>query len=191
MRWQFPVNTVGLHSEPPALFNQVNGITNRNPELTGYLAPMSDVLKVSSGLDQPLIDLVQESNAVNLVLLMVYVGLAVASAVMLLLAARMIAARRSTEFTLLRARGASLRQLFWLGFLGAALPCLPAAALAWAVAVLLVPNAAPPGPTAWWPGLAALVIATAAPGLAAARQHRLPRRRRTARAQARRAAARG
>jgi putative ABC transport system permease protein len=186
LQWQLPVNTDDLHGEAPALFNQVNDITNRNPVMTGPLAPMSDVLQVSSGLAQPLIDLVQESNAVNLVLLMVYVGLAVASAVMLLLAARMIAARRSVEFTLLRARGASLRQLFWFGFLGAALPCVPAAALAWAVAVLLVPNAAPPGPAAWWPGLAALVIATAGPGLAAARQHRLPRPRRTARAQGRR-----
>ena len=119
---------------------------------------------------------------------MVYAGLAVASIVMLLLAARMVAARRSAEFTLLRARGASLRQLFWLGFLGAALPCVPAAALAWAVAVLLIPDAAPPGPTAWWPGLAALAIATAGPGLAAAWQHRLPRRRRRARGLARAAA---
>jgi putative ABC transport system permease protein len=186
IQWQFPVNGAGLHGEPPALFNQVNDITNRNPKLTGYLAPMSDVLKVSSGLTQPLVDLVQESNAVNLVLLMVYVGLAVATAVMLLLAARMIAARRSAQFTLLRARGASLRQLFWCGFLGAALPCAPAAALAWALAVLLIPNAAPPGPAAWWPGLAALAIATAGPGLAAASQHRLPRRRRTARGLARR-----
>ena len=99
---------------------------------------------MTSGLLQPLVVLVQESNAVNLVLLMVYVGLAVASAVMLLLAARMIAARRAAEFTLLRARGASLRQLFWLGFLGAAAPCLPAAALAWALAVVLIPNAARP-----------------------------------------------
>ena len=146
MQWQFPVNTADLHGEPPALFNQVNGITNRNPSVTGSLAPMSDVLKVTSGLDQPLIDLVQESNAVNLVLLMVYVGLAVASAVMLLLAARMIAARRSTEYTVLRARGASLRQVFWLGFLGAALPCVPAAALAWAAAVLLVPRRSPARP---------------------------------------------
>ena len=181
MQWQFPVNAASLRGEPPALYNQVNGITNRNPKLTGYVAPMSNDLKVTSGLLQPLVDLVQQSNAVNLVLLMVYVGLAVASAVMLLLAARMIAARRSAEFTLLRARGASLRQLFWLGFLGAALPCVPAAALAWALAVLLIPNAAPPGPAAWWPGLAALVIATAGTGWAAARPHRLPRRRRAAR----------
>jgi putative ABC transport system permease protein len=181
MQWQFPVDTASIRGEPPALFNQVNGITIRNPALTGQLSPMSDVLRVSSGLVQPLVDLVQESNSVNLVLLMVYVGLAVASAVMLLLAARMIAARRSAEFTVLRARGASLRQLFWFGFLGAALPCLPAAALAWAISVLLIPNAAPPGPGAWWPGLAAVVIATAGPGLVAARQHRLPRRRRATR----------
>ncbi len=63
---------------------------------------------------------------------------------------------------------------------------MPAAALAWAAAVLLIPNAAPPGPAAWWPGVAALAIATAGPGLAAARQHRLPRRRRGARGPARR-----
>ena len=181
MQWEFPVNPAGLRGEPPALYNQVNNITNRDPELTGYVAPMSDDLKVTSGLLQPLAVLVQESNAVNLVLLMVYVGLAVASAVMLLLAARMIADRRRSEFTLLRARGASLRQLLWLGFLGAALPCVPAAAIAWTLAVLLIPNAAPPGPAAWWPGLAALVIATAGTGWATARPHRLPRRRRAAR----------
>jgi putative ABC transport system permease protein len=181
MQWQFPVNTASLRGEPPALYNQVNDITNRDPELTGYVAPMSDDLKVTSGLLQPLFDLVQQSNTVNLVLLMVYVGLAVASAVMLLLAARMIAARRRDEFTLLRARGASLRQLFWFGFRGAALPCVPAAAIAWTLAVLLIPNAAPPGPAAWWPGLAALVIATAGTGWATARPHRLPRRRRAAR----------
>jgi len=182
LQWQLPVDTASLRGQPPALYNQVNDITNRDPKLTGFVAPLSDDFTMTSGLLQPLVDLVQESNAVNLVLLMVYVGLAVASAVMLLLAARMIANRRSAEFALLRARGASLRQLFWFGFLGAALPCVPAAALAWALAVLLIPNAAPPGPAAWWPGLAALVIATAGPGLVAARQHRLPRRRRATRA---------
>ena len=113
----------------------------------------------------------------NVLLWMVYVGLAVAAIVMLLLAARMIAARRSAELALRRARGASLGQLFWLGSLGAAVACVPAAALAWALAVLLVPGAAPPGPAAWWPGIATLAIAVAGPGVVAAWQHRLPRRR--------------
>jgi len=181
MQWQLPVNTAALRSQPPALYNQLNQITNRNPKLTGYYAPLSDDLKVTSGLLQPLTDLVQESEAMSLVLLMVYVGLAVASAVMLLLAARMIADRRSAELALLRARGASLRQLFWRGLLGAALPCVPAAVLAWALAVLLIPDAAPSGPVAWWPGPAALVIAAAGPGLVAGWKHRLPRRRRAMR----------
>ena len=186
IQWEFPVDTGALRGQPPAVYSRVNDITTRNPELTGYFAPMSDDIKVTSGLLQPLVDLVQESDAVNLVLLMVYVGLAVASAVMLLLAARMVAGRRSAEFTLLRARGASLRQLFLRGLGGAALPCLPAAVLAWVLAVLLVPDAAPPGLGAWWPELAALVVATAGPALVAAGQHRLPRRRRAARNRARR-----
>ena len=55
--------------------------------------------------------------------------------------------------------------------------CVLAAALAWAFAVLLVPGAAPAGPAAWWPGIAALAIAAMGPGVLAAWQHRLPRRR--------------
>ena len=54
-----------LRGEPPALYNQVNGITNRNPKLTGYVAPMSNDLTMTSGLLQPLVDLVQESNEVK------------------------------------------------------------------------------------------------------------------------------
>ena len=138
---------------------------------------MANALSVSFGLVQPLAAFVQASNDVNVLLWMVYVGLAVAGVVTLLLAARMIAARRSAELTLRRARGASLWQLFSLGSRGAAVACVPAAALAWAVAVLLVPDAAPAGPAAWWPGIATLAFAAAGPGVAAAWQHRLPRRR--------------
>jgi putative ABC transport system permease protein len=101
----------------------------------------------------------------------------VAGVVTLLLAARMIAARRSAELTVRRARGASLWQLFSLGTRGAAVACVSAAALAWAVAVLLVPGAAPAGPAAWWPGIATVAFAAMGPGVAAAWQHRLPRRR--------------
>jgi putative ABC transport system permease protein len=100
--------------------------------------------------------------------------------VMLLLAVRMIAARRSTELSVRRARGASVWQLFCAGSLGAAVACVPAAALAWAVAVLLVPGSAPAGWAGWWPGIAAVAISVTGPGLAAAWEHR-PRRRRARR----------
>jgi len=117
-------------------------------------------------------------NDMQALLRILYVSLAVAGAVVLLLAARTVAARRSAELAVLRARGAALWQLFARGALGAAVACVPAGALAWAAAVLLfgVPGAT--SPAAWWPGLLTVAIAVTGPGAAAAWQHRLPRRRR-------------
>jgi putative ABC transport system permease protein len=177
VQWELPVDTTGLHGQAQALYDQVNQLTNRTPALTGPLAPMANGLSVSSGLVQPLAAFVQAASDVNVLLWIVYAGLAVAGVVTLLLAARMIAARRSAELTVRRARGASLAQLFSLGTRGAAVACVPAAALAWVIAVLLVRGAAPAGPAAWWPGLATLACAVTGPGLVAAWQHRLPRRR--------------
>jgi putative ABC transport system permease protein len=177
-QWEFPVDTTRLlHGQDQALFNQVDQLTTQTPRLTGNLAPMANALSVRLGLVQPLAAFVQASNDVNVLLWIVYAGLAVAGAVTLLLATRMIAARRSAELTVRRARGASLWQLFSLGTRGAALACVPAAVLAWAIAVLLVPDATPAGPFAWWPGIATLAFAAAGPGMVAAWQHRLPRRR--------------
>jgi putative ABC transport system permease protein len=177
VQWELPIDTTGLHAEAPALYSQVNQMTNTLPQLAGPMEPIASVMSVSSGLLQPLAALVQASNGVNALLWMVYAGLAVAGIVMMLLAARMISARRSAEMAVRRARGASLAQLFLAGFLGAAVACFPAAALAWAVAVLLVPVSGPVGWVAWWPGIATLVVAAVGPGVAAAWQHRLPRRR--------------
>ena len=177
-QWELPVDTTRLpHGQTQALFNQVNQLTTQTPRLTGSLASMANALSVTLGLVQPLAAFVQASNEVNVLLWIVYAGLAVAGVVTLLLATRMIAARRSAELTVRRARGASLWQLFSLGTCGAALACVPAAALAWAIAVLLVPDATPAGPFAWWPGIATLALAATGPGVVAAWQHRLPRRR--------------
>jgi len=176
-QWVIPVDTTRLHGLPQALYDRVDQLTNQLAALTGPWAPMAKALTVSSGLLQPLATLVQESNAVNVLLLMVYVGLAVAGIVMLLLAARIVVARRDVELAMLRARGASLWQLFWFTARGAAVTCVPVAALAWVAAVLLVPDAPPAGAAAWWPGIATVAAALAGPGLVAAWQHRLRRRR--------------
>ena len=93
-------------------------------------------------------------------------SLAVTAAIVLLLAARMIVLRRATELALRRARGASLLQIGLAAGRGAAVGCVPAAVIAGAVAVLLVPGQAPPG--GWWPGLAVLVVAVGAPAVLAA-----------------------
>jgi len=175
-QWQLPAGPAGPHTQAQALASQVSQITNQTPRLTGRLAPMADALDVASGLAQPLAAFSQASADVNVLLWIVYAGLAVATIVTLLLAARMIAARRSVELTALRARGASLRQLFWLGTRSAAVACLPAAVLAWVLAVLLVPGAAPAGLAGWWPGVATLAFVVLGPGAIAAWRHRLPRR---------------
>jgi putative ABC transport system permease protein len=176
-QWQLPTSTTGLQGQARALYAAANQIGNQVPRLTGSLATTGTALSVSFGLVQPLGAFILASNDVNVLLGLVYAGLAVAGLVTLLLAALMIAARRSAELTLRRARGASLWQLFLLGTGGAAVAAVPAAALAWALAVLLVPGGAPAGPAAWWPGIATLVFAAVSPGAAAAWQHRLPRRR--------------
>jgi putative ABC transport system permease protein len=177
-QWQLPTDPTGLHgqAQAQALYKEASQIANQVPRLTGTLASKTNALSVSFGLVQPLAAFILASNDVDALLALVYVGLAVAAIVTLLLAALMIAARRSAELTVLRARGASLWQLFSLGTRGAAVACVPAAALAWAIAAVLVPGAAPSGPAAWWPGIATLAFATASPGAAAAWQHRLPRR---------------
>jgi putative ABC transport system permease protein len=185
-QWELPTDAAGPHGQPQTLFDQVNQITTQAPALTGNLAPMASSLTVSSGLLQPLAAFIANANDVEPLLLIVYAGLAVASVVTLLLAAWMIAVRRSAELATRRARGASTGQLFLLGARGAAVACVPAAAIAWAAAVLLLPGAAPPGPAAWWPGAAALGCAVAGPGLVAARQHRLRSRVQARRRQARR-----
>jgi len=179
IRWELPVATTGPRAQAPALYSEMKQFTLQTPQLTGLLAPMSNALSTSSALLGPLATLVAVSNGVNVLLWMVYVGLAVAGVVMMLLAARMVAARRSAEMAVRRARGASLAHLFWRGSFGAAVAGVPAAALAWALAVLLVPGPGPTGWVAWWPGIATLAVAVLGPGVAAAWQHRLPRRRRS------------
>jgi putative ABC transport system permease protein len=179
IRWELPVAATGLRAQAPALYSEMKQFTLQTPQLTGPLAPMSNALSTSSALLGPLGTLVAVSNGVNVLLWMVYVGLAVAGVVMMLLAARMVAARRSAEMAVRRARGASLAELFRRGSLGAAVAGVPAAALAWALAVLLVPGPGPSGWVAWWPGIATLAVVIVGPGVAAAWQHRLPRRRRS------------
>jgi putative ABC transport system permease protein len=172
-QWVLPIDTTRLTGRAQALSDQVSQITSSAPRMTGSLAPMASALSATSGLLWPLASLEQAMNDVQGLLLILYVGLAVAGAVVLLLAARTIAARRSAELAVLRARGASTWQLAARGALGAAVACGPAAALAWAAAVLLIPD---PFPAVWWPGLATVAVAVAGPGAVAAWRSRLPRR---------------
>ena len=178
--WVLPVNFSGLLGDQALpLAAALRRIVSEEPPLTGPLENIATEVTVSTGLQQTLGGFISAlasftgtAAAVDALLWLLYVSLAVTAAVVLLLAARMIVLRRATELALRRARGATLLQTGLAAGRGAAVGCVPAAVIGGAVAVLLVPGPTPPG--GWWPGLAVLAVAICAPAVLGAWQQRLP-----------------
>jgi putative ABC transport system permease protein len=174
VQWVLPVNFGAvLGDQAQELDAALQRVITVVPPLTGPLAPVETALTVSTDLQQVLGAFMDTADAVDMLLWLLYVSLTVIAAIVLMLAARMIVLRRGTELALRRARGASLFQVGLATGCGAVASCVPAAVIAGAVAVLLIPGQAPPG--GWWPGLAVLVVAVGAPAVLAAWQQRLPR----------------
>jgi len=94
------------------------------------------------------------------VLELLYVSLAVLGAVVVLLGARLVAQRRTDEFTLMRARGAALYQLGWLVLRTSVIIAAVAGAAAAALAIGLTPGDG--SAVAWW--LAGITIAVTLAG---------------------------
>ena len=183
MQWTLPLQTGALGGQQARpLYDALNQLATQSVQLTGDVAPVGDVLQASStGLQQAVGAFIATADSVDTVLWLLYVSLVLAGLVVLLLAARMVVLRRSAELAIRRARGASLGQLAVTMAAGAALACVPAAAIAVGLAVFVVPGSrlgpgAAPAVT-WWPPVAVLLVAVCAPAVIAAWQHRLPRRR--------------
>ena len=182
MEWAFPLDVGSLDGQQvQPLSDALNRIDTQVPKLNGPFAPISATLTTSSGLLFSLNAFIATAQSVDALLWLLYVSLAVAGLTVLLLAARMVAMRRSTEITLVRARGASLRQIAVDTCRDAALVCVPAAVIAAVLAIVVVPGAGPAlgagSAGGWWLTIAVLVVAVGGPALIAAWQHRLPRRR--------------
>jgi putative ABC transport system permease protein len=174
LQWVLPVDVrplLGDQAQP--LDTTLQRLVSEVPALTGPLSSVANDLTVGAGMRVTVGAFVDTAAAVDVLLWLLYVSLAVIAAIVLLLAARMIVLRRGAELALQRARGASLFQVGLAAGRGAAVSCVPAAVIAGAVAVLLIPGQSPPG--GWWPGLAVLVVAVGAPAVLAAWQQRLPR----------------
>jgi putative ABC transport system permease protein len=188
MQWAFPLDVSSLDGQQvQPLSDALGRLSSQAPTLPGYLAPVAATVTVSSGLFFSLNTFIATAQSVDALLWLLYVSLTVAGLAVLLLAGRTVAVRRSAEITLIRARGASLRQIaIGTGRL-AGLACVPAAALAAGLAVLAVPGAGPAqgagSAGGWWPPAAVLAVAVAGPALIAAWPHRrtaAPRRPRRA-----------
>jgi len=112
-------------------------------------------VSVYSKIPSILSPFVTEERAVDPVLELLSVSLAVLGAVVVLLGASLVAQRRDAEFTLLRARGAALYQLAWVALRASVIIGGVAGLAAAALAIGLTPRGN--DTAAWW--LAGLTIA--------------------------------
>jgi len=182
IQWVFPLALGGLQGQQAQpLHDALTALTAQAPQLSGDVAPISPTLTASTYLLAPLGTFLAAAQAVDSLLWLLYVSLIVAGLAVLLLAARMVALRRSAELAMLRARGASLWQLAVETGRDAVLVCVPAAVIAACLAILAVPGAdsaqGAGSAGAWWPPATVLAVAVFGPALFAAWRHRLPRRR--------------
>ena len=176
--WEFPLDLNGLDADQVQGYaDALNRAVSAVPALTGPLEGSADTVTVSSPLLSPLSQFLATQAAVETVLLLLFVSLIAVGAAVILLAARMMVARRDGELAMLRARGGSLRQLAAIMARAALIAAVPAAAAA-VILALLIPGVAIPGgvpsPDAWWLAGVAVVAALAGPPLIAAWLHRRP-----------------
>ena len=174
LQWEYPLDVGGVDAnQAQGLYQALNRATTLAPALTGALAPGADALSVTSPLLPDLALFLGTQTAVETVLLLLFVSLFVVGAAVILLAARMIVARRDGELAMLRARGGSLRQVAALMLGGAVVAAGPGVLVGAGLAIAVVPGGG--ASSAGWPlaGIA-VVAALAGPPLIAVWRHRRP-----------------
>ncbi len=176
MYWDFPLDVGGVTAAGVrGLQGALTNATDSPAGLTGALEPAADTLTVTSPLMSNLSLFLGTQAAIETVLLLMFVSLIVIGATVILIAARMIVARREVELAMLRARGGSLRQVAALTARTGLLAAVPAAAAGAGLAILLIPgDGATSSAAGWWLAGVAVAAALAGPPLIAAWQHRRP-----------------
>jgi putative ABC transport system permease protein len=191
LRWVLPLDianlTVGraraLSVALPAALNQDGNSLIAN---SSYVFSATLVCGVSNALA----NFVQQTDAINTLLSLLSLSLTAIGATVLLLAIWLLTEQRYGEFEILRARGASRRQLSLLAVRGSFVAVLVGGGLGAVAALVLTPSSS--SPLSWW--LTALTVLVVLAGLPVVtiRRHRGPalQGKRAERASGRRAAAR-
>jgi putative ABC transport system permease protein len=182
MEWVFPLDASSLDGQQvQPVSDALDKVSSQVPALSRLFEPVAATLTISSSMLFTLNTFIATAQSVDTLLWLLYVSLAGAGLAVLLLAARMVAMRRSAEITVIRARGGSLRQIAIGTGRDAAVLCVPAAVIAAGLAILVVPGAGSAqgagSAGGWWPPIAVVALAVLGPAFIAAWQHRLPRRR--------------
>jgi putative ABC transport system permease protein len=170
--WDFPLTLGQVNADQAqALAGDLNRAASRTLPLAGPLRGASHAMNiVTPGPAGVLSAFLTTQEAVETVLSLLFTGLAVIGAIVVLLAGQLAAELRRVEFALIRARGAALWQLAALALADSALAALPAAALGAGLAAAVTPGSFPP--LAWWLTGLTLLAALAGQPIAVVLQHR-------------------
>jgi putative ABC transport system permease protein len=175
--WDFPLALASTNAADAAkLAGHLDTATDEDiaaGDVVGTTELIPGAIGVSSGLIPQLNAFLQAQAAVDSVLSLLLISLAVIGAVVVLLGTYMLAEHRAGEFDVLLARGASPRQLA-LRALRAAGLVVPAAAAGAVLAITVTPGANVP--LAWWLGGGTVLVALAGPPLIAVRWHQAAER---------------
>jgi putative ABC transport system permease protein len=179
IQWEFPLDLTQLNADQVGtLTRELNSATIALPPLSGQLSGAASDIALSTGLQQPLETFLNTQAAVLTVLLLLFVSLIAVGLAVIVLAARMIVDQRTDEIVMLRARGASGRQVAAVLASGSALAAVPAALIAVGLATAIAPGGGRnPGGSAvlgWSLAAATLAIAVAGPPLIGTWRHRRP-----------------
>jgi putative ABC transport system permease protein len=175
LNWLFPVAAGDVNADQAqGLSDDLSLAVGALPALTGRFQASAGTLMVTSPLIADLNVFLATQSAVETVLLLLFVTLAVTGAAVIALAGRMIVARRDSELGMLRARGGSVRQLAAVTARGALVAAVPGAALGAVLAIAAVPGGRTMPWLGWWLASIAVAAALAGPPLIAAWRHRRP-----------------
>jgi putative ABC transport system permease protein len=175
MSWEFPLRLGGLDAaQAQGLDNALNRAVTVTPTLTGTLEPAATALAVTCPLISNLATFLATQAATETVLLLLFVSLITVGAAVILLAARMIVARRDGELRMLRARGGSLPQVAGLMTRAAVIAVVPAAVIGAGLAIAFIPGGTTFSLAGWLLAGFTVLAGLAGPPLIAVGQHRRP-----------------
>src|ERR1700677_171951 len=173
--WVYPVQLAGINADQvQGLYDQLNQVN----ALAASVPALGPDIGGLSPLAAPLQAFLQTQSAVLAVLLLLFVSLGAIGVAVTFLAARMIVDRRRDELIMLRARGASSRQVAVALARSSALAVVPVAVIGTALAIAIVPGAGRAAggsaPLSWKLVAAIIVIAVVFPPVIAVWRHRQP-----------------
>jgi putative ABC transport system permease protein len=179
--WSFPLSLGSVTADQAAGLQRTAGAVQFLPAATSVGTKLNAVagqfavvsVALSTGLGLVLAPFVATDDAVQRALSLLFVSLAVIAAVVVLLGARLVAEHRRAEFAMMRARGASLRQVALIAMAGGAVAALPAAAIGAGAAAAVTPG--PASLLSWWLAATVIAVALVAPAVLTVWWHRTRR----------------